>query len=105
MSNKIDNYGPKVAANAPARVKPAETDARKASGADAREAAVSRDSVRLTDDAKLLQQAGQAAAKAPDVDERRVARIKQAVADGSYQVDPKTVAAKLARMEWDLSTG
>lgn len=104
MSNKIDSYGPKVTTSAPARVKSGEADGKSAS-ARTRESAVSSDSVRLTDDAKLLQQAERAAAEAPDVDERKVAQIKQAVADGTYQVDPKAIAAKLARMEWDLSNG
>lgn len=104
MSTKIDSYGPQAATSAPARVKTAGAGGKNAAAA-AREQAVSSDSVRLTDDAKLLQQAERAAAQAPDVDEGRVAEIKQAVADGTYQVDPKAIAAKLARMEWDLSSG
>ncbi|MFA5942015.1 MAG: flagellar biosynthesis anti-sigma factor FlgM [Sinimarinibacterium sp.] len=102
--SKIDSYGPQVTTSAAARVKSVETGGKSTSTAT-REQAVPSDSVRLTDDAKLLQQAERAAAEAPDVDERRVAEIKQAVADGTYQVDPKAIAAKLARMEWDLSNG
>ena len=104
MSNKIDSYGPQVATSAPVRARSAEAGGKNAP-AQARESVASSDSVRLTDDAKLLQQAERAAAEAPDVDESRVAQIKQAVADGTYQVDPKAIAAKLARMEWDLSNG
>ena len=100
MSNKIDSYNPQVA-GAP-RVRTAESGDKAAAG-QARAEPEANDSVRLTDDAVLVQQAERAAAQASDVDERRVAEVRQAIAEGSYQVDPKVIAAKLARMEWELS--
>ena len=64
MSNKIDSYGPQVATSAPVRARSAEAGGKNAP-AQARESVASSDSVRLTDDAKLLQQAERAAAQAP----------------------------------------
>lgn len=100
MSNKIETYGPQMT-GAPARVRTAETAG--TAGGERVAAVAGSDSVKLTGDAVLLQQLEKAAAEAPVVDERRVAEVRQALADGSYRVDPQTVAAKLARMEWEFA--
>lgn len=101
MTNKIDSYtSPQVAG--PSRVRTGEAGGQRGAG-QAQGRPESNDSVRLTDDAVLVQQAERAAAQASDVDEQRVAQVRQAIADGSYQVDPKAIAARLARMEWELS--
>ena len=42
-------------------------------------------------------------AKVPDVDSTRVAEIKSAIADGSYQVDPEKIVDKLLQIEKDFS--
>ena len=39
----------------------------------------------------------------PEVDHERVAAIKQAIADGSYKVDPRGIAEKL--MEFEAQQG
>ncbi len=60
------------------------------------------DQVTLTDTARTLQAAEQRAAQASGVDERRVAELRAALADGSYQVDSRRVARKLVGFEQRL---
>lgn len=68
-----------------------------ASGADA--ARSGADSVQLTDSARALQRTEQAGADGAPVDAARVERLRQAVADGSYQVDATRIAGKLLALE------
>lgn len=59
----------------------------------------SDDSVQLSSDVQVLQQAGEKLRDLPVVDKERVEKLKQAIADGSYQVDSKRVASKLLNFE------
>lgn len=100
MSNKIETYGPQLA-SASARVRSAEPGAM--AGGERIGGARGSDSVQLTDDAVLLQQLERAVHDAPVVNPHRVAETRRALAEGSYRVDPRAIAAKLARMEWELA--
>jgi flagellar biosynthesis anti-sigma factor FlgM len=51
-----------------------------------------------------LQQFQKAATDAPAGDRTRIDRIKQSVANGSYVVDPKKIAARLSRLDGELGT-
>lgn len=59
--------------------------------------------VSITHSARQLAALEQAIRALPEVDEAKVARIREAIAAGSYEVSPERIAEKLLRMEHDLS--
>ena len=62
------------------------------SRAPAAAAPAAGDSVDLTDGARQLQDLQSAVAATPVVDGSRVAALREAIANGSYQIDPQRVA-------------
>ena len=61
--------------------------------------ASTKDTVQLSSEALQLQQLGDKLKDTPSVDKERVARLKQAVADGTYAPDSGRVAEKLLKLE------
>lgn len=57
------------------------------------------DVLSLTGAGTLMQKLDAAVAAAPEVDMERVARIRQAIEDGSYEIDPARVAEKMLAFE------
>jgi negative regulator of flagellin synthesis FlgM len=55
------------------------------------------DAVSISDKARSLAGAHKAVANAPDVREDRVSALKAAIADGTYSVDSRNLAAKLLK--------
>lgn len=53
------------------------------------------DNVSLSQEAHALGRVEQAMKKAPEVDEAKVAAIKQAIAEGSYQVNSERIAERM----------
>ena len=60
-------------------------------------ASASGDGVTVSDDARLLAAGYEAARKAPDVREDKVARLKEMVASGQYQTDSRSIAERMLR--------
>lgn len=102
MSTKIDGSGERYPA-AIARTAPARSAAQTQAAGQSGSAPVRDDALSLTRDAQMLQQARQAAADAPAVDQQRIDAIRQSLRDGSYRIDAKVIAARLLKTEWELS--
>lgn len=59
----------------------------------------SSDKLSLSPRADQLSQLSQLAQQAPDIDQSRVDGLRQAIADGSYQVNADSLAANMLGME------
>ena len=62
----------------------------------------SGESVQLSKNARQLQSVSEKIASMPSVNSEKVAQLKQAIAEGSYQVDSQRVASKLLGLEAQL---
>lgn len=62
-----------------------------------------QDSVVITTQAQQLQGMQTKMASLPDVDQKKIAEIKQAIAEGKYKVDPEKLAANIANFERELN--
>jgi negative regulator of flagellin synthesis FlgM len=65
--------------------------------------AVSGSPIRITDQARQLAALEHAIQSMPAVNEARVAAIRQAIEQGTYQVEPERIADKLLQMERELA--
>lgn len=71
--------------------------------ANSAEKAAPASPVRITEQARQLAALEAAVQSAPIIDELRVAAIRQAIEEGSYEVSPERIADKLLQMDQDLS--
>ncbi len=60
-----------------------------------------QDTVSLTDTAARLRSLENTVASMPVVDSQRVAEIKQAIVEGTYEINPDRIAEKMLDMEQD----
>lgn len=102
MSSKIESCGPQAPA-APARPRAVSAPAGGSAGRGPVAAVAASDSVRLTGDAVMLAELREQLGSAPASDGRRVAEARLALAEGRYDIDPRRIADKLMRLEWELS--
>lgn len=72
------------------------------SGASRADSTSKSDNINVSEDAKLLSTALDTAKNAPETRAEKVARLKGMVADGTYDVDGRTVAEKMVQEEIDL---
>ncbi len=61
------------------------------------------DTVALTDTARLMQRVENMLANVPPTDRARVDAVRQALANGDYEIDPERIAARVVRLERELS--
>jgi len=96
MADKINGL-PGSMQHSPARQKPAGENARSGSteSGEAGRAHTGGDSVSLTDSARRLNSLTEQVAAGEPVDSSRVEAVRQALDDGSYQVDAGKLAGKL----------
>jgi len=57
----------------------------------------SGDSVELSTEAKIMQEAVKVLETLPDVREEKVEQIKQQIADGTYEIDSKKISEKMIK--------
>jgi negative regulator of flagellin synthesis FlgM len=74
------------------------------SGSGATASTPRSDSVHITDSARALSSLSQAVSDAPDVDMNRVAAVQQALATGSYRINPERIANNMLALEQDLGS-
>ena len=65
-------------------------------------AVATRDTVKLTSDAKLLERLDKSLSTLPAVDAERIAEIKTAIENGDYHVDADAVAEAMIRLDRSL---
>jgi len=73
-----------------------------ASSSEGQSSAPASDSVSLTDTASRMSNIQQALADVPVVNADKVAELREAISNGSYQIDPEKVAEKLLSFEQNL---
>ena len=80
-------------------VSPAASTLNQPQSNNADQAARAGESVQLSKDAQQLQKITDKLRDLPSVDKERVNKLKQASADGSYQIDNQRIASKLLNFE------
>lgn len=103
MSQKIEGTPPSSAVRAASALGGAGAVGR---AGDARDKAVegpaAGDSLRLTGEAAGLQALQRELAARPAVDEARVLAVREALASGSYRIDPEAIASAMLEMDAQL---
>jgi negative regulator of flagellin synthesis FlgM len=102
MADKISGYGRGGIDVGSTRARGVDRVEREASTTGADRARTTGDAVQITDTAAKLKVIEARLAEVPDVDQARVAAIRERIESGNYQPDPARIAQKLLRMEQDL---
>lgn len=103
--NNVNNGGPKTPLDnqklAQQQAQNKGTAAQSASQQTAAQAAPRQDSVSLTQSAQQLNQVQKKASEAP-VNQEKVDRLKKAIQNGEYKVNPEALADKIAKLEGQI---
>lgn len=83
--------------NRPSSVAPRESGPQ--SGANNSAPPSSRDSVQLSPEAQSMNRLEENLARLPDVDAERVASLKQAIADGRFEIDAERIAQNMLNQD------
>jgi negative regulator of flagellin synthesis FlgM len=104
MNTTISNNGLPKLPQAPSG--PGSNSAQNATGATSSDAAGStssaNDRVQLTDSARALQQASSTTSGAT-VDTKKVEQVRQALANGTYKIDPSRIADRMMSLDSALN--
>lgn len=104
MTNRINGYdNSRSIASSKGAANSAPTADKVQSDAAAPAAASSADQVTLTGSARTLQKLSEAVASAPVVDTAKVAKVKEALQNGTYKINTQSVADKLLQSESALN--
>ena len=103
MSTPIDPTNNAKAATPPrvASVKPAQSSTESSTPASTNQSA-SEDTVHLTGDAVQIHQLAASLSRAPAMDMKKVADMRQAISSGKYTVDSRATASKLLAFDSGL---
>ena len=96
MTHKIDGTTPRSPVGAPSPA-PARQEATPSPAPSA------DDTVALTHTARLMQRVENMLASVQPTDRARVDAVRQALASGAYEIDPERIAARIVRLERELS--
>ena len=72
--------------------------------AETKKTATPNDAVSLSHQGKAVSQLQKELASSPSYDSKKVAAIKEAIANGSYKVDPQKLADNMMKFENELHT-
>ena len=100
MVNKIDG----ISGQKPPVPNPSQQNARteRSESERARTSGQTADQLSLTSSAQLLKELSEAVAASPEVDQSRIDAIRQAIADGSYDIDAGRIADRLLNLDDQL---
>ncbi len=102
MSIEINSHSPNQTGATRSKVTPPSKEGHQTAG-DQRPETGSSDQVSLTDTAALLQALDGQIQESSGIDTQRVQEIRQALAEGRYDIDPERVAEKMIALEWNLN--
>lgn len=102
MAIDISKFNAATAAQVRSNSTKQSSDNEQASQVAAKSTPPKGDSVVITAQAQQLQGAQTKMASLPEIDQKKVADIKQAIAEGRYKIDPEKLAANIAHFEAEL---
>ncbi|MGA0586382.1 flagellar biosynthesis anti-sigma factor FlgM [Dyella sp. KRB-257] len=102
MNTTISNNGLPKLAQAGSSQGNAPSQAPAAAGGSEPGSAAAADKVNLTDSARALQEAARAGDSAP-IDTAKVERVRQALAAGTYQVNPERIADRMLSLDSQIA--